>query len=50
MQIACFAGLRPDQLNTLTKHMLEKLYAAYQSIMEKEVSTTFHYMSYDFYF
>jgi hypothetical protein len=34
-------GLRPDQINTMTNHMLEKLFAAYQAIMEKEVRKTF---------
>ena len=41
VQLAGFEGLRPDQINTLTKHMLEKMFSAYQSILEKEVSLIF---------
>jgi hypothetical protein len=38
LQMAGFEGLHPHQINTLTKHILEKMYSAYQSICEKEVS------------
>ena len=38
VQAAGFEGLQPHQVNTLTKHMVEKMFSAYQSIVEKEVS------------
>ena len=38
VQAAGFEGLQPHQINTLTKHMVEKMFSAYQSIVEKEVS------------
>ena len=37
VQAAGFEGLFPHQINTLTKHMVEKMFSAYQSIVEKEV-------------
>ena len=37
LQMAGFQGLRPDQINTLTNHMLDKQHSAYQAQAEWEV-------------
>lgn len=36
VQEAGSEGLRPDQINTFTKHMLEKLFKSYQAAVDKE--------------
>ena len=36
VQFAGTEGLRPDQINTLTKHILQKFFKAYQSQCDKE--------------
>ena len=38
LQYAGFNGLEPYQINMLTHHMLDKQFAAYQSVGEKIVS------------
>jgi hypothetical protein len=39
LQMAGFMGLRPDQINTLTNHILDKQHSAYQAQAEWEVRT-----------
>lgn len=38
LQYGGFEGLRPDQINTMTHHMIDKQHSAYQSVTEREVS------------
>ena len=40
IQYAGFEGLAPYQINTMTNDMLEKQHSAYQSVMERQVSST----------
>ena len=46
MQNAGFQGLQPHQLNTLTHHLIDKMYSAYGPMAEWEVCTKRVYNGY----